>query len=148
MSEWWVIGILAVLLVIEVIVDKVPGADHINDVLQTVVRPVAGAILFAANSGVVTEVSPVLAVVVGLVTAGVIHGAKAVARPAINVSTVGIGAPIISFLEDVVSAVAALLAVLAPALFVLFALSIGFLVYRVVRRLSRIRARTPRPGPA
>ncbi len=141
LSEWWVIGVLVVLLAIEVVVDKVPGADHVNDVIQTIVRPAAGAVLFAANSGIVTDISPVLAIIVGLLTAGVVHGGKVVARPAINVSTAGIGAPVVSFVEDVVSVVGSVLAVLAPALFVLFVAAIGYLVYRAVRRLKRAQRR-------
>lgn len=144
LSEWWVIGVLVVLLAIEVVVDKVPGADHVNDAVQTVVRPAAGAILFAANTGVITDINPVLAVIVGLLTAGVVHGGKAVARPAINVSTAGIGAPVVSFLEDVVSAVGALLAALAPALFIVFVAAIGYLVYRAVRRFRRARRQPQR----
>lgn len=144
LSEWWAIGILVVLLAIEVAVDKVPGADHVNDAVQTIVRPAAGAILFAANSGVITDISPALAIIVGLITAGVVHGGKAVARPAINVSTAGVGAPVVSFLEDVVSAVGAVLAILAPALFVVFVAAIGYLVYRAARRFRRARRQPQR----
>ena len=35
----WVLGVLAVLLVIEMTVDKIPAVDSVNDVIQTVVRP-------------------------------------------------------------------------------------------------------------
>ncbi len=59
LTNWWVIGLLVVLLVIEMLVDKVPAVDSINDVIQTVVRPVAGAFLFAANAQVITDASPV-----------------------------------------------------------------------------------------
>jgi hypothetical protein len=44
-SEWqwlenpWVLSILGILLTIEFIADKIPAVDHVNDVLQTVVRP-------------------------------------------------------------------------------------------------------------
>ena len=52
LASWWVIGLLVVLLAIEVLVDKIPAVDTINDTIQTIIRPVAGAILFA---GVVVE---------------------------------------------------------------------------------------------
>src|SRR4029078_8556477 len=61
LTSWWVIGALVILLIIEIVVDNIPGADHINDVIQTFVRPTAGAVLFAANTGVVQDTSPVLA---------------------------------------------------------------------------------------
>ncbi|MCS7061125.1 MAG: DUF4126 domain-containing protein [Anaerolineae bacterium] len=139
LSEWWAIGILLLLLAVEIVVDKVPGADHVNDAVQTIIRPTAGAILFAANSGVITEISPALALIVGLMTAGIVHGGKAMARPAVNASTVGIGAPVVSVLEDIVSVVASFLAILAPILFLLFAAVIGYLLYRLVRRWRRAR---------
>ncbi len=55
MTSWWVIGTLAVLLLIEMTVDKIPAVDTLNDVVQTVGRPAAGAVLFAASSGVVGD---------------------------------------------------------------------------------------------
>jgi hypothetical protein len=51
LTSGWVIALLAVLLLIEMTVDKIPGVDTINDGIQTVGRPLAGAILFAAGSG-------------------------------------------------------------------------------------------------
>jgi len=60
-----VIGALIVLLLIEMTVDKIPAVDSINDIIQTIGRPVAGAILFAASSGVIGNVHPVLALLPG-----------------------------------------------------------------------------------
>ena len=130
--------VLGVMLVIETVVDKIPVADHVNDVVQTFIRPAAGAVLFAANSGVIKELDPTVSLVIGLVMALGVHGVKAAARPAVNLTTMGVGAPIISFIEDVISAVAALLALFAPIIFVLFA---ALVVYMVVRLLRRIRGR-------
>jgi hypothetical protein len=66
LTSWWVIGALVVLLLIEILVDKIPAVDSANDAIQTFVRPVAGAVLFAAGSGVVGDMHPVLAMVCGL----------------------------------------------------------------------------------
>lgn len=140
LTSWWVIGALIILLVIEVVVDKVPGVDHINDVIQTIVRPTAGAILFAANSGIIENASPVLALVVGLVLAFGVHAGKAVARPVVNATTMGVGAPAVSVLEDVTSVVASLLAIFAPLLFVIFAVVIVYLFIRLYRRIQHHRA--------
>ncbi len=57
LTATWAIALLSVLLAVELIVDKIPGADHVNDVVQTFVRPTAGAILFAANTGVIALAS-------------------------------------------------------------------------------------------
>ena len=43
--SWPLLVALGVLLAVEVVVDKIAGADHVNDAVQTVVRPLAGAAL-------------------------------------------------------------------------------------------------------
>ena len=35
LGEWWSIALIAVLLVVEIVADKVPAVDHVNDVVQT-----------------------------------------------------------------------------------------------------------------
>ena len=111
----WVLGVLGVLLIIEMTVDKIPAADTVNDVIQTVVRPAAGAVLFAASSSTVTNVSPALALICGLMVAGGVHAAKATARPIITASTMGVANPVVSVAEDVVSGTTALVSVIVPA---------------------------------
>ena len=139
MTSWWVIGLLAVLLLIEVLVDKVPAVDTINDVIQTFIRPAAGAIVFAANAGVVGDTHPVLALVCGLLVAGGVHAAKATARPVVTATTGGMLNPVVSTLEDVLALVTAIVSIVAPILGVLILLLI---VVWLVRRL-RNRRREP-----
>src|SRR3972149_3967702 len=57
-ESWWVIGALLLLGAIEFFADKIPAINHINDVVQTFVRPTAGALLFAASTGAVGEGHP------------------------------------------------------------------------------------------
>lgn len=137
-TSWWVIGVLAVLLIIEMTVDKIPAVDTVNDVINTAIRPVAGAILFAAASGVVGEMNPVLALICGLLTAGAVHAAKATARPVVTAATAGTGNWLVSSLEDVVSLIVSILAILVPVLLVIIIVSI---IVWVGWRLSRRRAR-------
>ena len=40
--------ILGVLLAIELLADKIPAVDSVNDAIQTFIRPASGAVLFAA----------------------------------------------------------------------------------------------------
>lgn len=135
-----VIAALAVLLVIEVVVDKVPGADHVNDVVQTIVRPAAGAILFAGNSGAIGNMSPELSLALGLVMAFGVHAAKAAARPVVNATTLGIGAPVISVAEDVTSLIGSVLAIFLPLLFLVFVMAIAYFVYRISQKFKRLVA--------
>src|SRR5579859_306008 len=113
----WVIGALTVLLIIEFFADKVPAVNHINDVIQTFIRPTAGAILFASTTQVVTNMNPVVALILGLLVAGTVHVAKsAVLRPAVTATTAGAGTPVVSLMEDFVALLVSLAAVVVPVL--------------------------------
>jgi uncharacterized membrane protein len=136
LESWWVIGVLSVLLVIELLVDKVPAVDTLNDTIQTFIRPVAGALLFAASAGVISDAHPVLAMICGLLVAGGVHAVKATARPVITGTTGGLLNPVVSFFEDVVSLVLAILAILLPiiGLFLLALILFWFIRWRRRRR--------------
>lgn len=134
-----VLILLAVLLAIEFTVDKIPAVDTVNDVIQTLFRPAAGAILFAASGNVISEMSPVLAMVCGLLIAGSVHTAKAAARPAVTVGTLGTGNPVVSLAEDAVSGTTTVVAILAPAL--LAALALLIVLWFLRRRQRRTMRR-------
>jgi hypothetical protein len=119
LQSWWAIGVLVVLTAVEVLADKIPVVDSIQDVIQTVFRPVAGAILFAANANAISDIHPVLGMVCGLIVAGTVHVVKTTARPVVTATTAGAGNPIVSTVEDVISAFTAFLAILVPALLAL-----------------------------
>lgn len=139
-NEWVLLG-LGALLVGEVVVDKVVGLDHLNDVLGTVVRPLAGALLFVANGNLLGDMSPWLAAAIGLLLAGSVHGGKALARPVVSVATAGLGNPVVSLIEDGVAAVTAVLAIVAPVLAVGLIVLLAVLAWRMVRRRRLLRAR-------
>jgi hypothetical protein len=138
MTSGWVIGILVVLLLIEMTVDKIPAVDTVNDVIQTVGRPIAGAVLFAASSGVVGDLHPVVAFGAGLFLAGTVHTAKTVARPAVTATTGGTGNWAISFIEDAIALIGAILAILLP---VVIGLTVIFLLLLYFWWRSRRRAK-------
>jgi hypothetical protein len=139
LENGWVIGVLAVLLVIEMLVDKVPAVDTMNDTIQTFVRPVAGAVLFASSAGVIGEAHPVLAVICGLILAGGVHAVKATARPVVTGTTGGVLNPVVSVAEDVVAFVVSLLSILVPVLglLLLIIIIVWFLRWRRRRRDPR-----------
>lgn len=137
LSSWWTIGVLAVLLVIEILVDKVPAADTANDIIQTVIRPAAGAILFAASTNAI-GLHPVLAAICGVFLTGSVHAAKTLARPVVNAATAGLGTPVVSTAEDVTSAVTSVVSVLIPYLVLaLLLLILSLVVWWVTRRRRR-----------
>jgi hypothetical protein len=128
LTSGWTIAVLVLLLIVETVADKIPAVNHVNDVIQTVIRPVAGAILFAASSNVIGDIHPVLALVCGLLVAGSVHVVKSAAiRPAVTaisaapsggVATIPANI-IVSTLEDIVATVTSLVAILVPILLAL-----------------------------
>ena len=156
LSNDWSLGVVAVLLVVEIIVDKVPALDSINDVLQTAVRPAAGGLAFSAGSASSTVAvshpaefvasAQVWPFVMGIVIALVPHLLKALARPVLNVVTAGAGAAVTSTLEDAGAILLTVLAVVVPVLALAFlVVALVWLTRRLSRALRARRARAVRP---
>ena len=141
LTNGWVIGTLVFLSLIEFFADKIPAINHLNDLIQTIVRPIAGAITFAASANVITEISPVLSLVAGLLVAGSVHAVKSVAvRPAVTATTGGAGNIPISILEDIVSTILSIVSVIVPAVIALAAITFAIWILTRQRRRSQ-RAR-------
>lgn len=148
MSEWWFIALLTVLLIVEVVVDKVPLVDHINDVVQTAIRPASGGAVFSAttaaaevdNSAWLAE-HPWVGWLVGILSALGVHGVKALVRPVVNASTAGFGAPVVSTVEDGGSLGISLVAVFLPILVIVALVLLIWLGFILVRKIRRRRAR-------
>ena len=138
-SNEWVIGALVVLLVIETLADKIPGVDHVNDFVQTFIRPTAGAVLFASEANVLRDINPVIPLIAGLLIAFSVHATKATARPIVNLSTLGIGAPVVSVIEDVTAVVTSLVAVFLPFGLILLALIFLIVLFKLSSRMARRR---------
>lgn len=118
----YILILLGILLIIEMLADKVPAVNHINDLVQTFVRPVAGAIAFAAGTNVIRGISPVVALACGLLVAGGVHLAKSAAvRPLVTVTTAGAGNTPVSVAEDFASATVSVTSILWPVLIVVLA---------------------------
>lgn len=135
----WIILLLCVLVIIEMLADKVPAVNHLNDAIQTFFRPVAGAIVFAASANVISDLHPVLALAAGVLVAGTVHVAKAGAlRPAVTATTGGAGNIPVSIAEDIVATVMSFLAIVLPLLVGTFLIVIAaFLIYWLYRRANR-----------
>jgi len=136
----WVIGVLVVLLLIEFFADKVPAVNHINDIIQTFVRPAAGAVVFAASAKVISDVHPALAMIAGLLVAGSVHAVKAGAiRPAVTATTGGAANIPVSILEDVVSTVLSILSIVIPVLIAMVVILLtSWWVWHLWRKANRI----------
>ena len=138
LEQPWVLLVIAVLLLVEITADKIPVVDTLNDVVQSLIRPAAGAVLFAASSNAISDLNTGLALVLGLLVAGGVHTAKTVARPVVTATTAGTGNAFVSVGEDAVAAVVAVTAIVIPvvsAVFVLLVVSV--LVWFIVRARRR-----------
>ncbi len=157
----WVLGIVAALLVIEFVADKVPAVDTVNDWIQTIVRPTSGGLVFGSGSTsetvAVTDPAAFFSsnqwvpIAIGVVVALVVHLGKMSARPVMNLVTAGVAAPVASAVEDAASVVLAVAAVVLPVVIAILvpALIVGAFV--MVRRMRRRRdlgvaVGSPRPG--
>jgi hypothetical protein len=141
LSNWWVIGTLTVLLIVEILVDKIPAVDTVNDIIHTFIRPAAGAILFAATTNTI-GVHPVLAAILGVILAGGVHAVKAGGRPVVAATTAGLGDPIVSTIEDIISLVTSVLAIIAPyVVLALILISVSLFAWWYARRRRRRHAR-------
>jgi uncharacterized membrane protein len=146
LGSFGAILIILALLTIELIVDKIPRLDYFNDLVQSIIRPAAGALALMAITRASDRVNPLVAMIVGLVIAGAVHVYKMMNRPAITEATHGLGNPFVSMIEDALSAVVAILAVLVPFAGAVAAVVSAYLLrstYRLVRRFggSRLVAR-------
>lgn len=150
LENGWVMTIVAMLLLVEIIADKVPALDTVNDAVQTFVRPTAGGIVFGsgtaaqtsavADPGAFAQSGQWIPVGIGVVVALVVSLTKSTVRPAANVATAGVAAPVLSTVEDGISVGLVFLAVLVP---VLVLVAVAALVWAMLR--LRRRRRHPQP---
>lgn len=152
----WVLGIIAVLLVLELVADKIPAIDSINDVVQTVIRPTAGGIVFGAGTAAQTSAiqNPAewwqsnawVPVVIGVITALVVHAGKAGTRAATNTVSVGAAAPVLSVGEDAMSVGLVFAAILIPVLVLVLLLALVLMFWWMWSTFRRMRDRLKARG--
>lgn len=135
---------LIVLAVVEFAVDKVPVLDSVGHAAMLPIAAASGAILFASQTGAISDVHPGLAVLASLLVggsfAGIIHVARSAVRPVANGALLG---PPLSFVEDGAALLLSMAAMLAPVLVpVVVVLIAAGVVVLVQRRRAQRRALT------
>lgn len=143
LENGWVMLIVGVLLAVEIVADKIPALDSVNDVIQTFVRPTAGGIVFgsgtAAQTAAVTDPGAFAAsgqwigVVIGIVTALVVSLTKSAVRPVANIGSAGMAAPVLSTAEDVTSVGLVFVSLLLPLLIMVVLAAVAVAVFQVWR---------------
>ncbi|MEU5989409.1 DUF4126 domain-containing protein [Spirillospora sp. NPDC047418] len=147
LTDGRVLAGLGVLLAVEIVLDKVPVVDSVNDAVQTLVRPASGGAVFAAtdaagrlDSSAFMQEHPWIGWGLGIGVALLVHATKASVRPVANAGTMGAGAPLLSTIEDAASLVMSVLAILAPIIGLIAVLLAGYAGFRLLRRRRRRRA--------
>jgi len=149
LSNEWVLVIVGVLLVLEIVADKIPALDHVNDWVQTVVRPTAGGIVFGAGSAsqtaAVTDPASFFAsnawvpIVLGVVISLLVHFAKMGTRAVANTVTAGAAAPVLSTGEDAMSVGLVFSAVLIPFFVIVLIAAMAFGAWWLLRSAAKRR---------
>lgn len=139
----WVMLIVGVLLTVEIVADKIPALDTVNDTVQTFVRPTAGGIVFgsgtAAQTAAVTDPGAFassgqwIGVVIGIVTALIVSLTKSAVRPIANIGSAGMAAPVLSTAEDVTSVGLVFVSLLLPLLVLVALAAVAVAVFQIWR---------------
>ena len=136
-----VLIVVGVLYLIEFLADKVPAVDHVWDLIHTLIRPAAGALVAWAA---VSDRIPHGAVIVASVIAGGAalgsHATKATLRGASTLLTGGLGNPFLSLLEDGFAFVNAVVVIVLPWVVIPMLFVMTMLFVTAYRRLRRVRA--------
>jgi len=115
------------------------------DMIHTVLRPIAGAIVAAASQEQLTGPGLPVVLVLGAGLAGMVHTTKATTRVAATAMTAGFLNTVMSIVEDIIVVLTTALSLLMPVVMVmLLIVFVGvflFVVPRVVRVLRRRRYR-------
>lgn len=138
LDDWVVIGVFAGLALLESGLDKIPSLDPVLDYVQTPLRIIAGAILFAAALQVVgIDVGTIPELAAGGVIAGLVTVLKTILRPAANVASAGVSVSFLSSVEDAVALLGGIIAVLVPLVPLALVAFLLFFFFRVRRRRGR-----------
>lgn len=144
----WVIGVAAVLYVVEFFADKIPWVDTIWDTVHTFIRPVGGALIAVAALG---EASPTVegltALLGGAVAAGS-HVTKAGTRVAANASPEPFSNWVLSLAEDIFVVVLAFITLQYPLVALAVSVVILIVLALTVRWIWRWLRRAAQEAPA
>ena len=134
----WVMGVVALLFVLNFFADKIPYIDSINDALHTFVRVPAGALLaFGAGDQLGAEAAIVLALLGGTLAAGS-HVAKTGSRAMLNASPEPFSNIAASFATDTLVVGGLILAVTHPVAFLCLLAAFVALLAWLLPKLLRL----------
>ena len=145
LGDWRIIGLAAVLYLIEFVADKIPAVDSIWDAIHTFIRVPAGAILAASAFAEFDPTVKMAAMIMGGGLALGSHGAKAATRLAANTSPEPVSNVALSLTEDVVAFGSTILMAYFPIVMLvivaIFLIVMIWLTPKIIRALRWLIAR-------
>ncbi len=129
----------AILFLLEFFADKIPGLDHIWDVIHSFVRPLAGAFLAIAAVAPQTDSWVVEAVAGGSggFVALISHLVKSATRLTSTALTAGVANIALSIAEDILAFLQALVAIFLPLVALLVVLAIASIFLLKVPKIAK-----------
>jgi hypothetical protein len=151
-----VLIVFAVLALVDTVADKVMWLDSAWDAFNTVIRPLAGAVVAALIASPTVDLPTAVIAAAGGVVALITHLAKATTRLAVNTSPEPASNVAVSVAEDVAVAGTVVVAIVNPwiaaaiaAVFLVAGAFIAVVLARLARRaLRRVRGRSRREDMA
>jgi uncharacterized membrane protein len=137
------IAALGVAAVVEFAGDKIPVVDHALTAIGAFTRPIAGAIAAASVfAGLDPTTAAVAGIIVGAPTAFAFNAVQGGTRLTSTATTGGLGNPVLSVIEDVLSFGMVLIAFLAPLIVPVVLIVFAVLLFRLANRLRDRPVRT------
>jgi hypothetical protein len=134
-----ILGVLVILAVLEIALDKIGALDPAFGYAMIPVRIVAGAVLFETmyEPGALLDLSAAPGLVAGGGIAAVVAVLKVILRPSSRTSSAGVSTAFLSGIEDVVAVVGGALGLFVPFLPVVFVGYLLFFFNRIRKRRGR-----------
>ena len=135
LGTWPAFWVLATASVCEIVAYYIPFFDNILDTIMTPLTFVAGALLMTSFVYIQNPALHwALGIILGGGTAGAIQAGTSVTRLASSVTTAGIGNPLISTIENILSIIISIISIILP---ILALITVLFLCWFIVRILGK-----------
>jgi hypothetical protein len=144
-SMSWVASVPALILfgtatVMEIAAYYIPWADNLLDTIATPAALIAGAV---ASFSVLGDVSPtlqwILAIVAGSGSAGIVQAGTVLLRGTSSVTTGGLGNPVVATVENGLSLLTSVLALVVPVIALVLVVAIVSYTWRLIGKFRRKR---------
>ena len=138
-TGWGVVGVLIVLAVLEIVLDKVRALDPAFNYVMIPLRMAAGAVLFETmyQPGALLDAGAAPGLVAGVGIAAVVAVLKVTLRPSSQPASAGVSTAFLSGIEDVVAVVGGAVGLFIPFVPVLLVAYLLFFFNRIRKRRGR-----------